>query len=133
MSDSLQPTNRGPPGSSVHGISENGVAQKHTKNTGMGCHFLLQGIFLQGSNLGFLYFRQILCHLSHQGSPSIRYGQYNFSERKPQEAKIKVKETDPIWSQFFPVTNSHSEMAPQVYFTDSHTHDKIFINSYYMT
>ena len=39
------------------------------KNTGVGCHFLLQGIFLtQGSNLSFLHCRQILYHLSHQGS-----------------------------------------------------------------
>ena len=36
------------------------------KNTGVGCHFLLQGIFLtQGSNLGLLHCRQILYHLSH--------------------------------------------------------------------
>ena len=39
------------------------------KNTGMGCHALLQGIFpTQGSNLGLLHFRQILYCLSHQGS-----------------------------------------------------------------
>ena len=38
------------------------------KNTRVGCHFLLQGIFLtQGSNLGLLLCRQILYHLSHQG------------------------------------------------------------------
>ena len=38
----------------------------------MGCHFLLQGIFLiQGSNSGFLCCRQILYSLSHQGSPFI--------------------------------------------------------------
>ena len=38
------------------------------KDTGMGCHFLLQGIFLtQGSNLGLLYSRQILYRLSYQG------------------------------------------------------------------
>ena len=31
------------------------------KNTGVGCHFLLQGIFLtQGSNPGLLHCRQIL-------------------------------------------------------------------------
>ena len=31
------------------------------KYTGVGCHFLLQGIFLtQGSNPGLLHFRQIL-------------------------------------------------------------------------
>ena len=37
------------------------------KNTGMGCHFLLQGIFLtQGSNPGLPHCRQILYHLRHQ-------------------------------------------------------------------
>ena len=41
------------------------------KNTAVGCHFLLQGIFLtQGSNPGLLHCRQILYHLSNQGSPS---------------------------------------------------------------
>ena len=39
------PVNCGPPGSSVHGHSPG-------KNTGVGCHFLLQGFFpTQGSNL----------------------------------------------------------------------------------
>ena len=54
-----------PPGSSVHGDFPG-------KNTGGGCHALLRGgvIFLtQGSNLGLLYFRQILYHLSYRGSP----------------------------------------------------------------
>ena len=41
------------------------------KNTGVGCHFLLQGIFaIQGSNLGLLHYRQILYQPSHQGSPN---------------------------------------------------------------
>ena len=36
----------------------------------VGLHFLLQGIFLtQGSNSGLLHHRQVLYHLSHQGSP----------------------------------------------------------------
>ena len=40
------------------------------KNTGVGCHFLLQGIFpTPGSNPGLLHCRQILYCLSHQGSP----------------------------------------------------------------
>ena len=40
------------------------------KNTRVGSHSLLQGIFLaQGQNLGFLHCRQIFYHLSHQGSP----------------------------------------------------------------
>ena len=39
------------------------------KSTGMGCYFLLQGIFLtQGSNPGLLHCRQTLYPLSHQGS-----------------------------------------------------------------
>ena len=44
------PTDCSPPGSSVPGDSSG-------KNTGMGCHTLLQGIFLtQGSNPCLLYF-----------------------------------------------------------------------------
>ena len=40
------------------------------KNTGVGCHSLLQGIFVtQGSNPGLLHCQQILYHLSQQGSP----------------------------------------------------------------
>ena len=40
------------------------------KNTGVGCHALLQGTFpSQGSNPGLPHCRQILYHLSHQGSP----------------------------------------------------------------
>ena len=39
------------------------------KSTGVGCHFLLQGIFpTQGSNPGLSHCRQTLYHLSHQGS-----------------------------------------------------------------
>ena len=52
-----------PPGSSVHGDSP-------SKNTGVGCHALLQGILLtQGSNPGLPYCRQTLYWLSHLGSP----------------------------------------------------------------
>ena len=40
------------------------------KNTGVGCHSLLQGIFpSQESNLGLLHCRQILYRLSYEGSP----------------------------------------------------------------
>ena len=40
-------------------------------NTGMDCQSLLQGILpTQGTNLHLLYCRQILYHLSHQGSPN---------------------------------------------------------------
>ena len=41
------------------------------KDTGVGCHFLLQGIFpTQGSNPGLLHCRQILYLLSHRESES---------------------------------------------------------------
>ena len=41
------------------------------KNTGVGNLSLLQGIFpIQGSNPGLPHCRQILYHLSHQGSPN---------------------------------------------------------------
>ena len=44
------------------------------KNTGVGSHSLLQEIFpTQGSNPVLLHCRQILYHLSHQGSPKQRY------------------------------------------------------------
>ena len=57
------PVDCSPPDSSVHGDSPG-------KNTGMGCHALLQGIFpTQGSNPGLTHCKQILYHLSHQGSP----------------------------------------------------------------
>ena len=43
-----------------------------SKNTGVGGHFLLQGIFpIQGSNLGLPHCRQTLYHLSHQGNPRL--------------------------------------------------------------
>ena len=42
------------------------------KNTGVGCHELLRGIFLtQGLNLGLPHCRWIFYHLSHQGNPFI--------------------------------------------------------------
>ena len=42
------------------------------KNTGVGCHSLLQGIFPnQGLNPGLPHCRQILYQLSHKGSPRI--------------------------------------------------------------
>ena len=54
------------PGSSVHGDFPG-------KNSGVGCHALLQGIFpTQGLNPGLPHCRQILYHLSHQGNPLTR-------------------------------------------------------------
>ena len=60
-----EPMDCSPPGSSVHGDSPG-------KNTGVGCHALLQGIFpTQGSNPGLPHCRWSLYCLSHQGSQRI--------------------------------------------------------------
>ena len=59
------PMDCSPPGSSVHGDSPG-------KNTGVGSHALLQGIFpTQGLNPGLLHCWQVHYYLSHQGSPWI--------------------------------------------------------------
>ena len=59
------PMDQSPPGFSVHGNSPG-------KNTGVGCHALLQGIFpTQGSNPGLLHCRQVPHQLSHHGSPGL--------------------------------------------------------------
>ena len=48
------------------------------KSTGVGCHFLFQGIFpTQGSNPGLPHCRQTLYHLSHQGSLKGGYLAFN--------------------------------------------------------
>ena len=60
-----EPIDCSPPDSSVLGDSSG-------KNTGVGCHALLQGIFsTQGSNPGLPHCRRILYRLTHQGSPRI--------------------------------------------------------------
>ena len=51
------------------------------KDTGVGCHFLPQGIFpTQGSNSGLLQCRQILYWLSYKGSPWLLIVKGNESE-----------------------------------------------------
>ncbi|CAI9174323.1 unnamed protein product [Rangifer tarandus platyrhynchus] len=60
MSDSLRP----------HGLYRPWNSQ--AQNTGVDSCSLLQGIFpTQGSNPGLLHCMQILCQLSHKGSPRI--------------------------------------------------------------
>ena len=68
------------------------------KNTGVGCYFLLQGIFpTQESNLGLLHCRQILYHLSHQGSPLLHtIGHFMFTEASSQFWKERI-----VWKWHF--------------------------------
>ena len=56
------------------------------QNPGVGCLSLLQGIFpTQGSNPGLPHCRQILCQLSHKGSPRIlEWVAYPFSSGSSQ-------------------------------------------------
>ena len=64
VSTVCNPMDYHPPGSSIHGDSPG-------KNTGVGCHALLQGIFpTQGSNPGLLHCRWILYHLIHLWDPA---------------------------------------------------------------
>ena len=63
------PKHCSPPASSVYGDSPR-------KNSGVGCHALLQGIFLtQGSNPGLPHCRWVLYQLSYPGSltPALFY------------------------------------------------------------
>ena len=65
------PTDWSRPGSSFHGDSPD-------KNTRMGCHALLQGIFpTQGSNPVLPHCWHFLYHLNYRGSP-FRYYQRKF-------------------------------------------------------
>ena len=68
------PMDCSPPGSSAHVASPG-------KNTRVGCHALLRGIFpTQGLNPGLQHCRRILYCLSHQGSPRIlEWITYSFS------------------------------------------------------
>ena len=65
VSDSLRPRGLYPAGSLC-------LWDSPGKSTGVGCHFLLQGVFpTQGLNLGLLHGRQILYCLSHQGNSRV--------------------------------------------------------------
>ena len=81
------PMDCSPPGSSVHGDSPG-------KNTGVGCHALLQVIFpIQGLNPGLPHCRQILYHLSHQGSPGEREKQSRYAFPLPSASSLLYPET----------------------------------------
>ena len=77
------------PSSSIHGIFPG-------KNTRVGCHFLLQGIFLtQGSKPGLLHSRQTLYPLSHQGI--LNWKQSVFSFHKAVLTETLMQTGLPSW------------------------------------
>ena len=56
----------------------------------MACHFLLQGIFLtQGLNPGLPHCKQILYHLSHQGSPGFYLGPQELAAHKKLQKSLR--------------------------------------------
>ena len=119
------PMDCSPPDSSVHGNSP-------SENTGVGCHSLLQGIFLtQGLNLGLLHCGQILYiwatkepsqkesrkrggknreqkrPLENKNIPSLRTGWYASSFiRDSLREKWKNTKWQPVSSHDFPFSNS---------------------------
>ena len=75
------------PGSFAHGLLQTRILEC--------CHALFQGIFpTQGSNPGPLHCRQILYHLSHQGSP-------------PSPLKVKV-----LIAQLYPTLCNLIDCSP---------------------
>ena len=79
----------------------------------VGCHALLQGIFLtQGSNPGLLHCRRILCYLSHQGSPRHYRNRSKKAERWPLIACPLTSSKNQDWQEdSFPLCN-YVEGAP---------------------
>ena len=78
------PMDCSPPGSSFHEDSPG-------KNTTVGCHALLQGIFpTQGWNPGLQHCTRILYQLSHQAS---LYGRLGFLKCLPTESNYILKKS----------------------------------------
>ena len=84
VADSLRP----------HGLQPTGLhcpGDFPDKDTGVGCHFLLQGIVpTQGSDLGLLHCRQILYQLSYKGNlawkpPAILFGLLSYLRWPPSQ------------------------------------------------
>ena len=95
-------------------------------NTGVGCHFLLQGIFpTQGLNLGLLHCRQTLYHLSYQGSPLA--GQYKPLTgfcHKPYEVTMELQSRAPHLLHAGCVIHSHKHTVELVEYSRKRVHEE---------
>ena len=105
------------PDSSVHGDSPG-------KNTGIGCHALLQGIFrTQGSNLGLPHCRWTFYLLSHQESPfnstytelyiwasqTAQWQRIHLSMQEMQETQVwSLCREDPLEKEDAPYSSMHA-------------------------
>ena len=84
------------------------------KNTGIGGHSLLQGIFPnQGLNPGLLPCKQILYHLSHQGSPVVKVHEINVLGRVHHWAEhlVSAHHCYFVWIMMEEVQFSHSVVS----------------------
>ena len=80
------------------------------QNTGLGCHFLLQGIFsTQGSNPGLLHCRRILYQLSHKEAQ-----EYWSGETIPSPGDLPNPGTKP-GSPALPVDSLPAELPGKTY------------------
>ena len=86
------------------------------KNTGVGCHALLQGIFpTQGLNPGLPHCRGILYHLSHQGSPPIWYKVPQTGIEKKEQKSNKVLWTYPSAVNSLEVWQKHRKTQVELF------------------
>ena len=79
------------------------------KNIELGCHSLLQGIFLiQGLNLGLLHCRWILYWLSHQGNPcDFSYYSWKIVITFSLQISISPKNNESGEERGFAITEGH--------------------------
>ena len=89
------PMDCSPRGSSAHEIFPG-------KDTGVGCHFLLQGIFpTQGSNPGLLHCGQILYRLSYKGNLMYTVGIWQKRKMNEWASQLEIQK----WIMSFLVRN----------------------------
>ena len=86
-----------------------------SQESGVGCHFLLQGIFsTQGSNPGLLYCRLILYSLNHQGSPISMVISYSLVKFYGRDLDIIRQKLILNWVYFVKVTKNWRSMKVKV-------------------
>ena len=84
------------------------------KNTGVGCHFLLQGIFLtQGSNPGLLHCRQILYHWATREAYPIYRVTSNLPSKYISSPKAHVAPSKVLSSLSTPLSSSITPASMQ--------------------
>ena len=98
------------------------------KSTRMGCHFLLQGIFLtQGLNRGLLHCRQTLYHLSHKGSSYLSGWTFPFPGDHPNPG---IKSRSPTLQADSLPAELQGKPHPEAHLFENHCMTNCFITSY---